>query len=112
MIRAKLLRARFSRLFTVPRLVPGDLGDLLVGLPLQLAEHEDDPVVLRQLPHRLLHQSLQVPLPEEIVRPVGVVLPLQGCASASQCFLMVWKSTSGFRERFRSSFFARLLAMV
>src|SRR5690606_33407301 len=44
----------------------GDLGDLLVGLPLELAEDEDRAVMLRQLLHRRLDHLAQVPLPEQV----------------------------------------------
>ena len=87
-----------------PEVAAGDVRDILVGLPLQFPEDENNSMVLRKLSHGLLYQLLQMPFPEEVIGLELGVFPLQGP--------MVWKRTRGFRERFRSSFFARLLAMV
>src|SRR5690606_22714808 len=54
-----------------------DLGDLLVGLPLQLPQHEHLAVVRRQLVHGLLDLLTEMTLPEQIVRPVRVALELE-----------------------------------
>src|SRR6267143_184484 len=56
---------------------PGDLGDLLIALPLELAQHEHDTVMLGQLAHALIHGVLEEPLAVQIVGPRGRVLELQ-----------------------------------
>ena len=91
---------------------PGDLGDLLVALAVQFAEHEDDAVVFGQLPDRLVNLLAQSPPPVEIVGTGLGSSHSSGLKSASQFFIKAWKSTTGFRERFLSSFLARLPAMV
>ena len=55
----------------------GNLSDLLVGLPLELAEHEDLAMMLGETRDRGLDQLAQVPLAIEIIRPRRAVLELQ-----------------------------------
>src|SRR5688572_4495977 len=59
-----------------PEVHAGDLGDLLVALALELAETEDEPVMLGELLDRVLDQPPQVPLAVEVIRPHGVILEL------------------------------------
>src|SRR6185503_4424697 len=54
-----------------------DLRDLLVRLPLQLAQHEDLPMMLGQLGDGLLNEMPEMTLPEEIVGTRGRILELQ-----------------------------------
>src|SRR6267142_4753044 len=60
-----------------PQIATGDLGDLLVALPLELPQHEDLAVMLRQPLDALVHRILQEPLAVQVVRPSGRVLELQ-----------------------------------
>src|SRR6185437_15982689 len=54
-----------------------DLGDLLVRLALELAEHEHLPVMLRQLGNGVFHQLAQMALAVHVVRARRRVLELQ-----------------------------------
>src|SRR5919107_903947 len=58
------IEARLDR----PEIAVRDLGDLLVRLPLELAEHEDLAVGLRQAGRGRLDEHAQVALPVQVVR--------------------------------------------
>src|SRR5947209_807465 len=60
--------------FHRPQIAPGDFGDLLVALALELAENEHLPVVFRQPPDALVHRILQEALAVQIVRTCGRIL--------------------------------------
>ena len=84
---------------------PGDLRDLFVALSLELAQPEHEPVVLRELLHEFLDQATQVSLPIQVVGSHGEVFELERT-------VIVLPVARQLRERLRSSFFERLLAMV
>src|SRR5688572_2565529 len=67
------VQPRFDR----AKIAVRDLGNLLVGLALELPEDEDMPMMLGQLCHRFLDYFPQVPLPVHVVRPRGRVLELE-----------------------------------
>src|SRR5687768_18293566 len=67
------VQPRFDR----AKIAVRDLGDLLVGLSLELPEDEDMPMMLGQLCHRFLDYFPQVPLPVHVIRPRGRVLELE-----------------------------------
>src|SRR6266545_4390757 len=67
------IQAAFHR----PQVAPGDFSDLLVALPLELAENEHLPVVFRQPLDALVDRILQEPFAVQIVRTRGRVLELQ-----------------------------------
>src|SRR5438477_5316912 len=60
-----------------PQIAPGDFGDLLVALALELPEDEHLPVVFRQPLDTLVHRILQEALAVQIVRTCGRILELQ-----------------------------------
>src|SRR5438128_107158 len=55
----------------------GDLGDLLIALALELAQHEHHSVMLGQPHDAPIHRVLQEPLAVQIVGPRGRILELQ-----------------------------------
>src|SRR5438105_3140839 len=60
-----------------PQIAPGDFGDLLVALALELSENEHLPVVFRQPLDALVHRILQEAFAIQIVRTCGRILELQ-----------------------------------
>src|SRR3989442_7533638 len=60
-----------------PQIAAGDVRDLRVALPLELAQHEHGPMVDGELPDALVHGLLEIPLAVEVIRPGGRVLELQ-----------------------------------
>src|SRR5437762_12067676 len=54
-----------------------DLRDLLVALPFELAQHEHDPVMLREVADALLHGVLEEALAVQVVAAGARVLELQ-----------------------------------
>src|SRR5437879_4951669 len=80
-----------------PQIAAGDVRDLRVALPLELAQHEHGPMVDGELPHALVHGLLEIPLAVAVIRPAvlelvqryallrtrrddGWRLPLEGCS--------------------------------
>ena len=61
-----------------PEVDAGDFGDLLVALPLQLAQLENQPMVLGQLLHRVFHEAFEITLSIEVVGPHPKILELDG----------------------------------
>ena len=68
--------------------------------------------MLGKLGNRLLDELPKVTLAVQVVRSRRRILELEWTLFVLQLLLMVWNSTSGFRDRFRSSFFARFEAIV
>ena len=56
----------------------GDLGDLLVALPLEFTQPEDESVMLRKLLDGVLDNPLEESLAVEVVRPHADVFELKG----------------------------------
>jgi hypothetical protein len=69
-------------------------------------------MMLREFRDRLLDHLAEVPLPVEIVRLIGLVIPLEGAVVRLPVLTDRLEENEGLRERFRNSFFARLLAIV